>query len=176
MKLRGRIVNLDLDYISHKPKLTIEIKGQELVGYDEIKDLEDLDITIEKHKKKRSKDANSYAWELIGKIAIKLSKDKEDIYKRIVEFKGPYEILPVKKEAVERFIEGWSKQGLGWIARDLKNSKLEGYTNVICYYGSSIYNSKEMSVFIDEVVEIAKDLGIDTRTPKEIERLKSLWN
>lgn len=176
MKIRGRIVNLDLDYVSHRPKLTLELKNQELTGYDDIKDIEDLDITIEKHKKRRSLDANGYAWELIGKIALKLSKDKEDIYKRIVEFKGPYEILPIKKEAVERFLESWSRKGLGWIAKDLKASKLEGYTNVICYYGSSVYNSKEMSVFIDEIIDRAKELGIDTRTPEEIERLKSLWN
>ena len=175
MKARGKVVNLDLDYITHRPKLTLEIKGQELVGYDDIKDLEDLDIIIEKHKKRRSLDANNYAWELIGKIALKLSKDKEDIYRTIVEFKGPYEILPIRKEAIERFIESWSHKGLGWIAKDLKNSKLEGYTNVICYYGSSVYNSKEMSVFIDEVIDRAKELGIDTRTPEEIERMKSSW-
>ena len=46
---------------------------------------------------------------------------------------------------------------------------------MICYYGSSVYNSKEMSVFIDEVIDRAKELGIDTRTPEEIARMKSLW-
>ena len=64
MEARGKIVNLDLDFVSHKLKLTIQLDNQMLVGYDEIKDLEDLDITIEKHKEKRSKDANAYCWKL----------------------------------------------------------------------------------------------------------------
>ena len=41
--------------------------------------------------------------------------------------------------------------------------------------GSSEYDTKEMSVFIDGVVSEAKELGIQTETPEEIERLKALW-
>jgi hypothetical protein len=41
--------------------------------------------------------------------------------------------------------------------------------------GSHTYNTKEMSVLIDGVVQEAKELGIETLPDKEIERLKSLW-
>ena len=37
-------------------------------------------------------------------------------------------------------------------------------------------NKEEMSMIIDDTVNEAKELGIETMTPKEIERLKSLWN
>ena len=41
--------------------------------------------------------------------------------------------------------------------------------------GSSEYDTKEMSVFIDGIVQEAEQLGIDTLPPAEIERLKGLW-
>jgi len=36
--------------------------------------------------------------------------------------------------------------------------------------------TKEMSELIDGTVSEARELGIDTRTPDEIERMKQLWN
>lgn len=57
------------------------------------------------------------------------------------------------------------------------SSELNGkeFNHYIIYKGTSEYNTKEMSIFIDGVVQEAKQLGIDTRTPNEIEKLKRLW-
>lgn len=44
-----------------------------------------------------------------------------------------------------------------------------------CYKGSSLYNTKEMSLLIDGVVRECKELGIETETPDEIERMKQEW-
>jgi len=41
--------------------------------------------------------------------------------------------------------------------------------------GTHTYNTKEMAIFIDGVIAEAKDLGIETKTPKEIAEMKSLW-
>ena len=41
---------------------------------------------------------------------------------------------------------------------------------------SHLMDSKQMSELIDGTVSEAQELGIDTRTPDEIERMKSLWN
>ena len=38
------------------------------------------------------------------------------------------------------------------------------------------YDSAEMAHLIDGTVEEAKELGIPTMTPNEIERMKALWN
>lgn len=171
MKTRGKIVNLDLDYISHKPKLTIQLSSQELIGYDEIKDLEELDITIEKHKEKRSKDANAYCWKLCQEIANKLDSTKEEVYREAIKDKGPFDIVPIKNIAVEKYISRWSNNGLGWIAEIFGESKLEGYTNVITYYGSSTFDKKEMSYFLDYIVHEAKELGIKTLDDIEFENM-----
>ena len=63
---------------------------------------------------------------------------------------------------------------LGWLT-DAFPSKLPGCTNVILYYGSSCYDTKQMSRLIDLVVEDCKEQGIDTATPAEIALLKEEW-
>lgn len=64
--------------------------------------------------------------------------------------------------------------GLGW-QTDTIPSKLEGCTNVVLYYGSSTYDTEQMSRLIDIVVQDCKALGIETKTPDEIANMLSLW-
>ena len=54
------------------------------------------------------------------------------------------------------------------------NGKLFKHYKV--YKGSSEFDSREMSTFLDGVVSEAKGIGIQTETPDEIARLKSLWS
>lgn len=54
-------------------------------------------------------------------------------------------------------------------------SKLDGYTNVIAWYGSSVYNSKEMSRLVDNIVEECKEHNIETLLPQELESMKASW-
>lgn len=43
------------------------------------------------------------------------------------------------------------------------------------YYGSSTYDTAQMSRLINIIVEECKAQGIETRTPDEISKLVSLW-
>lgn len=134
-----------------------------------------LTVEITQPKKKRSLDSNSYMWVLCQKIAEALQTTKEQVYRKFIRDVGQFEIVPIKDEAVERWIEIWNSKGLGWFAEVMEDSKLSGYKKVINYYGSSCYDSREMSVLIDEVVTQAKELGIETLTPDELMALKERW-
>ena len=46
---------------------------------------------------------------------------------------------------------------------------------MLCYYGSSTYDTKEMSVLIDGVVSECQELGIETLPPAELQRIKEQW-
>ncbi|NYB73882.1 hypothetical protein HZF24_06980 [Sedimentibacter hydroxybenzoicus DSM 7310] len=130
---------------------------------------------IDHKKKKRSLDANAYCFVLCQKISEVIGNTKEFVYKQAVRQVGPFEITPIRNDAVERWIEVWESKGLGWQSEIMRDSKLEGYTTIINYYGSSTYDTKEMSLLLDEIITQAKELGINTMTPKEIEQLKERW-
>lgn len=135
---------------------------------------QDKKYEVKEYKTKRSLDSNAYCWVLLGKLQEKLKIPKEEIYRDLIKNIGSYEIIPVKNEAVEKFRKAWSKNGIGWITETTK-SKLEGYTNVITYYGSSSYNTAEMSKLIELIVQECQQLGIETRTPEEIKSLLESW-
>jgi hypothetical protein len=134
-----------------------------------------LEIDIHQQKKKRSLDANALLWVLCQKIAEVIHTTKESVYQKFIKEVGQFEIVPIKAEAVERWIEVWNSKGLGWFAEVMEDSKLPGYKKVISYYGSSCYDQREMSVLLDEVVSQCKELNIEVLPPAEIEALKESW-
>ena len=129
----GIITDLNIDFNTSKPKITIllDTNNKELV--EELKNDGKLNIELKKYRKKRSLDSNAYAWVLLGELQNVLNIPKEEIYRDLIKNIGSYEVVPVKNEAVEKFRQAWSKNGLGWITETTK-SKLEGFTNVITYY------------------------------------------
>ena len=130
------------------------------------------------YKQKRSLNANSYCWVLCDKIAKELCKDgivhtKEDIYKDTILQIGTFEPMIVQEKTYETFKRIWEKQGLGFIVQEV--SRKDKCVKVHCYYGSSTYNSKEMSLLINLLVETAKSLNIETMPEKELDSLLRSW-
>lgn len=141
---------------------------------DELKD-KDLKVQMSVWRQDRSLNANNYCWKLLDEIAQRTHSTKEEVYREIISKVGVFEILPIKNEAVKNFVEKWESRGIGWVCNIMRDSKIPKYTNVIAYYGSSVYNTKEMSRLIDEVVQEAQALGVQTKTPQELAELKNLW-
>jgi hypothetical protein len=168
----GEIIDISVDYKTKKTKvnLLVEIEPSKL---EELQN-QLLDIDIKKHREKRSLDANAYFWVLVSKIQDELNIPKELIYRDLIKGIGSYEVIPIKNEAVEKFRQAWSKNGLGWVT-DITKSKLEGFTNIIAYYGSSTYDTKEMTRLIDLVIQECNHLGIETKTDEEIQALLKEW-
>ena len=174
--MTGRIKDLVTDRFG-KTLLTLEINERESaeVLYDELNQCEKLDIGIKKWRKKRSLDANSYFWVLCGELSAKLSISPETIYREMVrDIGGNYEIIPVRADAVTRFCEAWSHNGLGWIT-DTFPSKLKGYTNVMAYYGSSTYDTAQMHRLLDVMIAECREHGVETKPKEEIESLMKMW-
>lgn len=135
----------------------------------------DVEIIRKEEKKKRSLDSNAYFWSLLDKLSAVLHKSKEEIYREAIkDIGGVSEIVCVKTEAVSMLVKAWVDRGLGWQA-DVVPSKIKGCSNVILYYGSSMYDSKQMSRLIDHVVQDCKACGIETLPPEELERLNAQW-
>lgn len=128
----------------------------------------EYELTITKPKNPKSNDANAYYWALIGKLSEKINVSPRDIYcHHIQDIGGNYEIVPIRDDAVETWKRNWTRKGLGWVCESLGESKFRGYTNMICFYGSSTYDSRQMSRLIDLCIEDCKAQGIETLTPSQ---------
>ncbi len=136
---------------------------------------EGWEVECSKQKKKRSLDANAYCWVLLDKLASVLQKPKTEIYRQYIrDVGGNSETVCVVNKAVDKLCSHWSDHGLGWLT-DTMPSKIEGCTNVILYYGSSEYDTKQMSRLINLIVEDCKTQGIETMTPDELSALLDRW-
>lgn len=129
----------------------------------------DTKYIIEEYKEKRSLDANAYAWVLITKIGNILRKSKEEVYLQMLKDYGQSEIVSILSSInPSGYFKYYEKIGIGII----NNKEFSHYK---IYKGSSEYNTLEMSILIDGIVQEAEQLGIETKTPDEIERLKRMW-
>jgi hypothetical protein len=186
MKSTANAIRLQYDE-SGKPELTLTLscsKQEAITGVQELKDMlgkgKVLSVELKQHRKGRSLDANAYMWTMCDKLAEKLSTPKspmtkDDVYREAIRKVGQFTILPIRNDAVEQWIYNWGAGRTGWVCENLGDSKLEGYTNIMSYYGSSVYDSKSMARLIDYVVEECKANGIETLTPQELAALNEEW-
>lgn len=138
-------------------------------------DDKEYSIEIKEHKKKRSLDANAYYWTLVHDIAYEAQVEVLTVYREhIKEIGGNNDIVCVQNKAVDDFCRAWSHNGLGWQTETMP-SKLDGCTNVICYYGSSTYDKSQMSRLIDLAIQDCKEYGIEYMTPAELAKLLAAW-
>ena len=161
--------------IDGKPLISLQVDSD--AGLTELLEGDLLSIKIEKYRAKRSINANSYMWVLIGQIAEKTGQPRSEIYRHAIMEAGVMKTLVVKENLaseVTSYLTDTKPSGTGDFA--LTGHTLKGWTEIYLYIGSSKYNTKEMSRLIDYVVEECKPLGIDTMTPDELERLKMAWN
>ncbi len=171
MKARLHDISVTLD---GKTLLTIEAPESCRTLWDELRE-HDVDVSIKRFRKRRSLDANAYAWVLISKLAEKTGEKKAAVYQNeIREVGGACQVVCVQDKAVDALRDGWSRNGLGWVT-DVIPSKIKGCTNVILYFGSSIFDSAQMATFIDHIIQDCKAVGIETMPPDELEALLGAW-
>ena len=154
--------------------ITVTVKADFRQEFDKLNGQE-LSIEIKKYRRRRSLDANAFCWALCADIGKAMTPPlpKEDVYRKAIRDVGEYVPLPIREDAIEAFAEKWSHNGVGWFAETIGNSKLPGYKLVFAYYGSSTYDTKQMSILIDHLVDDAEQIGITIPLGRaEIERLK----
>ncbi len=170
-ELTGAIKDFSLDYRTGNALLTLSInqKQSAMNCFDELNGVEKLSVKIDKYKEKRSLNANNYAWKLLTEIGNVTRSDKEIIYREMLKRYGQSEIISVLAHIpITEYVKYCEEAGESTL-----NGKLFKHYKV--YKGSSEFDTREMSIFLDGIVSEAEELGIDTKTPNEIAKLKSLW-
>lgn len=129
----------------------------------------DKEFEVKEHRQKRSRNANAYAWVLIGKIADVLRASKEEIYFNMLKLYGQCEVVSVSS-AIN--VAGYFKY-----YEEMGKSELNGkeFTHYKVFKGSSEFDSREMAILIDGIISEAEQLEIETLPPSEVARLKEMW-
>lgn len=161
-------------------KLTILVDGdpsviaEQVMGANEDPDTKPWELELKKTKRRRSLDANAYAWVLIDKLAQKLRTDKVDVYRNVIrDIPGVSQIVCIQEGKAETLKSVWQSRGIGWQAEEMP-SKIAGCVNMVLYYGSSVYDSEQMAAFIDALVKECKEQRIETMSPQELRRLEEM--
>lgn len=171
MKITGKIVGANIDFKTGKPTISFEVNERNDFGVlvDEMKEIEKLSIEVKPYRQRRSLNANAYAWKIIGEIADAVRAGKDEIYLKCLKRYGQSELVSVLSHVpISHYVKYYEEAGA---------SKLNGkdFTHYRVYKGSSEFDTREMSIFIDGVVSEAKGLGIQTETPEELAKMKGLW-
>ena len=128
-----------------------------------------LDEEIEVKRKKRSKNANSYFWKLLQELCFELNLDVIQEYRKRVKELGIFQTFELDTKNLATFEFLWNKNGIGWFTEKVDENEEKATINA--YYGSSSYNSKQMSKLIDNLVQDCRSVGIQTLEDIEIEEL-----
>lgn len=127
------------------------------------------DVKINKHREKRSLNANAYLWKLVTEIGNILNKSKEEVYLQMLIDYGQSEMVSILSEIdVKGYFKYYKLAGTS-----ILNGKEFNHYKI--YKGSSEYDTKEMSILLNGVVQEAKNLGIKTKDDIELERLIKEW-
>lgn len=169
MKIDAKIIDTHYDFGLKGTTITFMALGNITSSLEEYIGSE-LSLELKKGNK-RTNNANAYLWYLLGELQAKMRVPKIELYRKYVRECGIYQVLPVRNDAVDRFVEEvWAKNGIGWVC-DTTASKIDGYTNVIAYYGTSVYSKEEMAILLDQVVQDCIELQIPTKPKEEIDAL-----
>lgn len=127
------------------------------------------DVKIAKHHNKRSINANNYLWELCTQIGNVLRKSKEEVYfEMLVEYGQSIMVSVLSNVNMNGFYKYFKEAG-----KSILNGK--EFTHYKLYKGSSEYDTKEMYILLEGVVQEARQLGIKTKEDYEIKKIMEAW-
>ena len=173
--MRGRLIDLSRG-MNGKQRITLEIDTDFRETADRLKD-KDLSIEIKQYKERRSKSANAYFHLLVNKIAAETGESDEAVKKRLVEEYGAIDkdanglMAGVKVPHLVDITKYWPY--VRYLETRIEDGK--AFDLYLFYKHTSDMDTKEMARLIDGAISEARELGIETDTPEQIEKFKSLW-
>lgn len=138
--------------------------------FDKTRDKE-LTVEVKQHRNHRSKDANALLWECIGRLAVALRADKWDIYLLMLKRYGQYTYIVVPPNAVDMVARQWRECE---VVGDININGRDG-VQMLCYYGSSTYDTKQFSILLDGVISEMKEIGLTAPTSEDMRRSIEEW-
>lgn len=144
---------------------------------DDVDDLIDVecDITIKKHREKRSLNANSFLWVLCQKLAEKIGHTtREEVYiKMLLEYSKSFGFVVGTEKTLNDLVAKSDIRAYKKIGDIMVNGRKA--TQYQVFYGSHTFDTEEMSVLLNGVVSECQQVGIPTMPENELAKLYEEW-
>lgn len=124
---------------------------------------QEKDYELKEHHQKRSLSQNSYCWKLVSELADVLRVSKDEVYLEMLKAYGQSMMMSMNSTIKP---SQWFKY---YEVVDITPNEEKIVYRV--FRGSSTYDSREMSIFIDGIIRECENVGISTLTPEEIAKL-----
>lgn len=176
MKFEIQKLNIFMDMLTIPFPKSQGLELQKLL--DKLAKGKSLTVEIKQVSKKRSLNANGMCWAICQQIAEELSKDgvmytKEDVYREAIKHYGAFVIKEIPDDLLQDWLEMWRNKGLGWIAEPISARMTS--TDVICYKGSSEYDTTQMARLIDGLIQDAESVGLSVLSEADKDLLLTNW-
>lgn len=173
MDFTGHLVNVSKDWGTDEFHITFTVNEPSAINeVNNIKSCEKLSIKAVKYREKRSLDANALLWLCLGRIAGAIPcADKWDVYLQMLKRYGKYTYICVKPNVVDAVKAQWRESEV------IGNVNINGQEAVqmLCYFGSSTYDTKEFSVLLDGVISEMKEMGLEVPASEDMRRALEQW-
>ena len=135
---------------------------------------------IKEHKEKRTLTQNAYYWVLLGKVAKALRMSNTELHNRMLRSfstpelfggKAARTLLPDTQLTEDKTLASETVH-LKPTSQTVTLADGITYRTYILLKGSSAMTTDEMSALVDGLVQEAKQLGIETLTPNELEKMR----
>jgi hypothetical protein len=128
---------------------------------------DDKEYELKEYKEKRTLNQNSYYWKLLNELSSKLKIPSTELHFELITKSCPFEEYLVPYEANLRGIEYYIEKG-----KIERNGKY--FKTIRVYVGSSLLDTTEMGILLDNLIEECKLQNIETLTPEELSKMRSL--
>lgn len=149
-----------------------------IAKFSDLKQGVEYDIDI-KERSKRSLNANNYHWQLVEKIAQANKISKTEAHNMLMQDYGTdwldeegKQVYVLMKDT-DRYLRMANMHYRPTDATEDRKGTM--YRWFVLLLPSHLMDKKQMSALIDGTVREAQFLGIETRTPDEIARMKAMW-
>lgn len=174
MRFTGKLVGINRDWQTGKYNIMFTINEQSALSeVEKIKDCEKLSIEAVQFRQKRSLDANALLWCCLGEIAASMNPpaDKWDVYLLMLKRYGKYTYICVKPNVVDAVKAQWREcEIVGDI--DINGQKA---VQMLCYFGSSTYDTKEFSTLLNGVISEMQEMGLEPPPSQDMRRALEQW-
>ena len=172
MEFTGKVLSVSKDWQTGQLQIAFSVNEPSAAGaVDDIRQCEKLNIRAVQYRAKRSLDANALLWVCLGKMADALRADKWDIYLQMLKRYGKYTHICVKPNVVDAVKSQWREcEVIGEV-----NINGQKAVQMLCYFGSSTYDTKEFSRLLDGVISEMQEMGLETPASEDMRRALEQW-